>query len=142
MQQVLIALALLVTSMLAAQNGTNEKNNFKAIEVSVTNVPSEKGTVEFALYTEDSFFKEPIAAKSATINGTTSTVVFENIPAGTYAIICFHDANENNKMDFEMNGMPLEDYGTSNNVMEMGPPTFENAKFQHGDNESKLEIKF
>lgn len=142
MQQVLIALALLVTSLLTAQTGKIEQNGYKAIEVSVTNVTSEKGTVEFALYTKDSFFKEPLESKSAVINGKISTVIFENVPAGTYAIVCYHDINENKRMDFEMNGMPLEDYGATNNVMEMGPPTFENAKFQHGASESKLEIKF
>lgn len=142
MQQVLIALALLVTSLLTAQTGKIEQNGYKAIEVSVTNVTSEKGTVEFALYTKDSFFKEPLVSKSAVINGKISTVIFENVPAGTYAIVCYHDINENKRMDFEMNGMPLEDYGATNNVMEMGPPTFENAKFQHGASESKLEIKF
>ena len=47
-----------------------------------------------------------------------------------------------NSGEIRMNGMPLEDYGATNNVMEMGPPTFENAKFQHGASESKLEIKF
>lgn len=142
MQQVLIALALLVTSLLTAQTGKIGQDDYKAIEVSVTNVTSEKGTVEFALYTKDSFFKEPLASKSAVINGKISTVIFENVPAGTYAIVCYHDINENKRMDFEMNGMPLEDYGATNNVMEMGPPTFENAKFQHGASESKLEIKF
>ena len=140
MQQLLIALALFVSTALAAQQG--ESNEYKAIEVSVTNVTSEKGKVEFALYTENGFLQKPFATKSANIEGKISRVVFENIPAGEYAVICFHDANENNLMDFEMNGMPIENFGASNNVYEMGPPVFDNSKFVHGNTDIKLEIKF
>ncbi len=140
MQQLLIALALLVSTALAAQSGNKEEHN--AIEVSVTNVTSEKGTVEFALYTEDGFLQKPFATKSGTIQGAMSEVIFDNIPAGEYAIVCFHDSNENKRMDFEMNGMPIENYGSSNNVFEMGPPVFENSKFEHGNTDIKLEIKF
>lgn len=142
MQQLLITLALLVTSLLTAQSQTDGMTSYSGIAVSVNNVTSDKGTVEFALYTKDGFLQQPIATKSATITNKVSTVYFENIPEGEYAIICFHDANENKRMDFEMNGMPLEDYGSSNNVMEMGPPVFENSKFLHGNSELNLEIKF
>lgn len=140
MQQLLIALALLVSSMLAAQ--TSEKMVNKAIKVSVTNVTSEKGTVEFALYTEKGFLQNPLATRSASIQEGVSSVVFENIPAGSYAIVCFHDKNENKRMDFELNGMPIENFGASNNVYEMGPPVFENSKFEHGASDLNLEIKF
>lgn len=143
MQQFLLALALLFSSLLAGQNSADGKlEKYQSIEVSVTNVSSESGTVEFALYNEEGFMKEPIAAQSGKINGKLSTVVFENIPNGTYAIICFHDANENKRMDFEMNGMPIENYGVSNNVFAMGPPVFESAKFEHKNSDKKLEIKF
>ena len=45
-------------------------------------------------------------------------------------------------MDFEANGMPIEDYGASNNVMNFGPPKFEDAKFSIIDKNVSLEIKF
>lgn len=140
MQQLLIALALFVTAALAAQTGDTSAH--RAIEVSVTNVTSEKGTVEFALYTEEGFLQKPYAVRSAAIVGKISRVVFENVPAGEYAVVCFHDANENRRMDFELNGMPLENFGASNNVYEMGPPVFDNSKFTHGNTDIKLEIKF
>ncbi len=34
------------------------------------------------------------------------------------------------KMDFEANGMPKESYGVSNNKMLMGPPTWQESKFE------------
>ena len=71
-----------------------------------------------------------------------SEVKFVNILPGEYAVVCYHDKNNNGKMDFTTNGMPLEDYGASNNVMNFGPPTFENAKFNVSDKNVYLEIKF
>ena len=67
---------------------------------------------------------------------------FEGLEPGEYAIICLHDINENNKMDFAPSGMPLEDYGASNNVMNFGPPTFSDSKFTVADKDLTLEIKF
>ena len=45
-------------------------------------------------------------------------------------------------MDFAANGMPLEDYGASNNNMSFGPPNFDLAKFTVSDKDVSLEIKF
>lgn len=45
-------------------------------------------------------------------------------------------------MDFQSNGMPLEDYGSSNNVMSYGPPNFEAAKFRVTDKNIVLNIRF
>jgi uncharacterized protein (DUF2141 family) len=86
--------------------------------------------------------KVPLQAKNAKIEDGKSTVVFEDVEAGDYAVICFHDKNDNDKMDFQENGMPMEDYGASNNVMSFGPPTYSNAKFTVSDNDVTLEIKF
>ena len=69
-------------------------------------------------------------------------MVFEGVEPGEYAIICFHDKNDNDKMDFQENGMPMEDYGASNNVMSFGPPKYDDAKFTVSDKEVTLEIKF
>ena len=86
--------------------------------------------------------KTPLQAKNAKIVEGKSIVVFENIEPGDYAVVCFHDKNDNDKMDFQENGMPMEDYGASNNIMSFGPPTYSNAKFTVADENVKLEIKF
>ena len=38
-----------------------------------------------------------------------------NLPAGNYAVQVMHDENENNKLDTNFMGMPIEGYGFSNN---------------------------
>ncbi|APZ47079.1 hypothetical protein BW723_12645 [Polaribacter reichenbachii] len=130
----LVATALFISSTITAQN--------KKITATVVNVTSDSGKVSFALYNKVTFMKAPIQAKNAKIVDGKSTVTFDNLEEGEYAIICFHDKNENNTMDFQPNGMPKEDYGASNNVMNFGPPSYENAKFVVTDKDVSLDIKF
>lgn len=57
------------------------------------------------------------------------TYVYE-LPPGTYAIGIFHDVNLNNKMDNNFLGIPVEQFGFSNNARALfGPPDFEDAAF-------------
>jgi len=126
---------LFITNSISAQN--------KTITVTVVNTTSDAGNVGFALYDKENFRMKPLQAKQSKILDGKSTVIFDNIEAGEYAVICYHDKNENNKMDFQSDGMPLEDYGTSNNKMNFfGPPKFEDAKFTIIDKNVSLDIKF
>lgn len=100
------------------------------LKVTVNNVTSDKGKVLFSLNNENQFMKAaPLQASSSEIKDGVAVVTFENVPAGEYAVMVFHDKNENNKMDFQPNGMPDEAYGMSNNPMSYGPPTWNDAKF-------------
>ena len=134
-----IIATLLAATFLFAASLTEQK---RTITASVTNVTSDNGKVSFALYDKESFMKKPLQAKSSKIVKGVSTVTFENVAPGEYSVICFHDKNDNDKMDFQPNGMPMEDYGTSNNVMTFGPPQYENSKFTVTDKNVTLEIKF
>ena len=132
---------ILVVAMLSITNFITAQNN-KTITVTVVNATSDAGKIGYALYTKDNFMRKPIQGKNAKIVNGKSTIVFENVPSGEYAVTCYHDKNDNNKMDFRANGMPIEDYGSSNNVMVFAPPSFETAKFRLNDENLKLEIKF
>jgi len=143
MQQVILTLALIFSLTVVAQTTSENKITGQVIKVSVTNALNDSGTVGFALYDETTFMKsEPIFAKSEKIKNGVSSIIFEDVPAGTYAIICFHDENDNKRMDFYENGMPKESYGTSNNIMSFGPPNFEDSKFEVKNEAISLEIKF
>ncbi|WP_439127403.1 DUF2141 domain-containing protein [Polaribacter sp.] len=135
----LILTMLTITNSITAQN---QNTATKTITVTVVNATSDTGKIGFALYTKDNFMRKPIQGKEGKIKNGKSTVVFENVPSGEYAITCYHDKNNNDRMDFSKNRMPLEDYGASNNVMAFAPPTFENAKFLLKDKNLELDIKF
>ena len=143
MQHLILAATLLFSILIFSQepesSNLNKENNIK---VSLVNALNDTGTVNFALFNKENFRQQPLRAQSAIIKNGLSTVVFENVPAGTYAIICYHDENENKRMDFQENGMPLENYGTSNNPLNFGPPQFDSSKFDLSDKDVTLEIKF
>lgn len=136
-----LIVSILATAILFAASTLKAQEKLE-ITAKVVNVTSEKGKVGFALYDKENFMKKPIATAEATIKDGLSIVTFKDIEPGKYAVVCYHDKNDNDIMDFATNGMPLEDYGSSNNVMNFGPPTFENAKFLVTDKNVSLEIKF
>ncbi|PWG04796.1 DUF2141 domain-containing protein [Polaribacter aquimarinus] len=135
-----LIVAILTTTLLMITHSITAQS--KTITATVINVTSDSGKVGFALYNKSTFMKTPIQSKNAKIIKGKSTVTFDNITPGEYAIICFHDKNNNDIMDFEPNGMPKEDYGASNNVMNFGPPNYEDAKFIVSDKNVSLDIKF
>lgn len=125
---------LFITNSMIAQN--------KTITAKVVNATTDEGKISFALYDKESFRLKPLQAAVSKIEDGKSIVVFENVAEGEYAVICYHDKNNNDKMDFSTNGMPLESYGASNNVMNFGPPNYEDAKFSITDKNVSLEIRF
>lgn len=136
----LVTTIVVMTVLFIANSVTAQEK--ATITAEVVNATSDTGKIGFALYTKDTFMKNPIQAKNAKIVDGKSLVTFENVDLGEYAIICYHDKNDNDKMDFAVNGMPLEDFGASNNVMTFGPPTFEGAKFEVNEKNVSLKIKF
>ena len=141
MQQLILTLVLLLSSVTitSVQDKVVEKSTITA---TVTNALSDIGTIKFALYTQENFMKRPLQSISSTIKNGISKAVFKNVAVGEYAIICYHDENENNQLDFDDRGIPVESYGVSNNVMDFGSPQFESAKFKVFDKNIKLEIRF
>lgn len=130
----LFATAMFISNSIVAQKNT--------ITVTIENISSDEGKVGFALYTKDTFMKVPIMAKNAKIENGKTVVEFKNVVPGEYAITCYHDKNNNDRLDFSANRMPIEDYGVSNNVMSFGPPNYDDAKFVVTDKNVSLIIKF
>lgn len=65
-----------------------------------------------------------------TIVDNKCSVLFDNIPKGVYAIACYHDENDNKKLDTYFIGIPTEGTGASNNAKGFfGPPKFNDAEF-------------
>jgi len=121
---------------------TRKQSEKRTITVVVKNTTSDTGKVSFALYTQETFMKIPVQTRLVKIKDGKCTITFENVDSGAYAVVYYHDKNDNNTMDFESNGMQMEDYGASNNVMNYGPPQYEDAKFEVLNKNVTLEIKF
>jgi len=99
------------------------------LKVTVDNAKSDIGTMVYSLSTENQFMKAaPLQSATIKIKDGVAVAIFENIPAGEYAVMVLHDKNGNNQMDFTDQGMPKEAYGMSNNPMSYGPPSWDDAK--------------
>lgn len=114
------------------------------IEVEITNIDSNKGQMRIGLYdSEDSWLNKTYLGLVGTIVNHKTTVIFENVPDGTYAISSFHDENDNDELDTNFLGIPKEDTGASNNApARMGPPKWEDAKFALKGESIKHTIKY
>jgi uncharacterized protein (DUF2141 family) len=114
------------------------------VDVVINNINSDSGVVYFALYNSESNFNERkyFMVSKSEINEGVASVSFTDLEPNIYAITCFHDANSNGKMDFEANGRPTEDYGSTNNIINYGPPRFGDAKFDLNDKDLTFEIEF
>jgi len=123
MKGILISLILLTVSLRAFCQTAS-------VEVIVKNIKNHKGSIRIGLFTnEKDFMKTPIQGKIVKATGTEVTVVFENLPAGDYAVSVIHDENENGELDSNKMGIPKEGFAFGNNAMgSFGPPTFEKAK--------------
>ncbi|WP_340198933.1 DUF2141 domain-containing protein [Ascidiimonas sp. W6] len=133
----------LISTFTFAQNSEEKIATGVTLKVKIDNVRNEEGHVLFSLHTEETFMKAPgIQNAAVVIENGTAHAIFENVTPGSYAILALHDKNNNNRMDFEPNGMPKEDYGATNNVMVMGPPTYTDAEFTVENVDLELSIRF
>jgi uncharacterized protein (DUF2141 family) len=113
------------------------------ITIHVENIANDKGKLILGMYTQETFMKaKPEYSQKTEIKDGKTTITFEGVPPGNYAISCFQDANENERMDFQPNGMPLEDYAVSNNPMLYGPPQWSDAKLEIKKGKSEITIRF
>lgn len=64
------------------------------------------------------------------ITGRTTRCQFDGIAPGTYAVSVMHDANDNDRLDKNVFGVPKEGYGVSNNhTHALRNPTWKDSRF-------------
>jgi uncharacterized protein (DUF2141 family) len=118
------------------------------LDIAVSGIHNDKGTLYLSLYNgEKGFPKDPKAAfrlaYARIVNGI-STFRFDHLPQGTYAVACYHDENNNGKLDDNLFGIPTEGTGASNDAKGFfGPPKFRDAKFLlHRDTAITVHIRY
>ena len=109
-------------------------DNKSQLIVKLIGFRNEKGQVCVSLFNNAKGFPgkydKAIKIMRSPVKGNQTTVEFNDVPYGTYAIGVLHDENSNNKMDTTFIGMPKEGFGASNNPKPlMGPPSFNESKF-------------
>jgi uncharacterized protein (DUF2141 family) len=135
-------IALIFTFILSTTLSFAQTEKGQDITVTIENISNSRGHVIIGLHTADSFMKsDGIQNAESKVKDGKVVVTFKNVAPGHYALLALHDENDNKRMDFEPNGMPLESFGLSNNPMLMGPPSFTDGKFEVVDKNIELTIK-
>ena len=116
------------------------------IVVNIANLVNDKGFCKACLFANPSSFAgngPALKCIDAKIKNKTSSLVFEAVPQGAYAIAVFHDENGNNQMDKNFLGIPKEGYGASKNKLPFASaPTFKDNKFEVQPNSTiNIEIR-
>lgn len=116
------------------------------IMVEIRNFRTETGICIICLYDNAGAFSgkgEPLRILRIPVSNKGVSAVFEDIPAGTYAISVIHDANSNNRFDTNFIGIPVEGYGASQNKLPFAAaPRFDENKFSvHASADAAINIR-
>lgn len=138
---ILISLAFVLLTSISIK-----KETF-SLTVEVSDLKNSKGNVQFSLYNKtgtipDEHYKKYFKKLTGKIVNGASTVTFENLPEGKYAVNILHDENK----DGEINKgfiFPTEGLGFSNfqSIGFTNRPNFEKASFNLiSDTNIKIKI--
>ena len=130
---ILIILNFLFSNLIFSQEETTkfyitELRGDISLEMEINNLESNKGLIYIRILDEN---ENPVIVGKSPVINYSSEISFDSISAGKYAIQFFHDENENQKMDFNLIGIPKEKFGSSNDVKPiLCPPKFEKMLFE------------
>ena len=109
-----------------------------SLELEINNLQSNNGPVYIRILDQS---ENPVIVATSSVVNYSTKISFDSISPGKYAIQFFHDENENQKMDFNLIGIPKEKFGSSNDVKPvLGPPKFEKMLFEIYENK-KIMMK-
>ena len=117
-----------------------------SLDVRITGLEHDNGQIMVSLFNQAEGF--PGKGQEAAMETLTTTpengeaaVRFESLPCGEYAIAAHHDEDGDGKMKTVYGTIPLEGVGISNDAKGvMGPPKFEDAKFDLAPESGQVEI--
>ena len=109
-----------------------------SLEMEINNLQSNNGPLYIRILDEN---ENPVIVGTSPVINYSARISFDSISPGKYAIQFFHDENENQKMDFNLIGIPKEKFGSSNNVKPvLGPPKFEKMLINLNQNKKIIII--
>ncbi len=125
--------ALLVTFFSVSSSVAQSTNATKhTLSVHLKGFNDNKGNIVLSVYdSPEHFSKHPLQVLRVSTATAQHQPIMLSLPAGTYAISVYQDANLNGKIDRKLIGIPTELGGFSNNPrIIMGPPSFKRCAFR------------
>ena len=120
--------------------------NLATMRLQFSNIDAAQGSIYLAVYDKRHKFLDETAVLFQKVIPVVQSgnleIALPELPAGTYAISCFHDVNGNGKLDTNFLGIPTEPYGFSNNARpKFRAPNWEEAKFDWQPGAEMLRIR-
>ncbi len=116
------------------------------IHVTILNIRNAVGTVDCALFASPNGFPADVLRSAMRLTAMkvpnrTARCDFDDVPAGTYALVALHDENMNARVDYSWIGVPKEGYGFSNDAKgNFGAPSFSQAEFVYDGKSLELTV--
>ena len=132
--------ALLCATLLAAGHAGAEPGT---LTVTLKQEGEPPGNLRASLYRDPATFrKEDKALQVVALPAAKGDMqlVFRDVPAGRYAVMAYHDANADGKLNLRLGMFPTEGYGLSNNPQVFGPPKFADSAFDVGADGAAIDI--
>lgn len=137
-QLAVMALALALSTPLIAAPDTG------TLSVHVTGFIHERGRVIAKLYAQgDDVLGPGRWTTQAAIHGNEATLQWSNLLPARYAVVVFHDENDNGTLDHNLLGLPAEPLGFSNGFTlswRSGMPSFEKLQFAFTQPAQSIEV--
>jgi uncharacterized protein (DUF2141 family) len=142
----ILAIFALYVGCIYADTATTDTAN---LTVQISNIRSTKGTIRVALFNSEKDYRKSGGdgrnafkkINSKIGDDDTISVVFKDIPNGTYAIKLFQDEDGSGAIETDWLGRPKEDFGFSNNISaKSGEPDFDQVKFTFDQSHKKQKI--
>ena len=103
--------------------------------VAVANVRNAQGVVGVLVFNTaqgwPDKFSAALRAEATPAHPGVVEITIPDLPAGDYAVVALHDENTNQQLDRNWLGIPVEQWGMSNNPpYRFAAPSFEAARFR------------
>lgn len=136
-----LALCVLMFGSLSA----NAVPDSSELKIAVSGFVTDDGHAVAKLFLpKDDVLKKGRWEISEVIKGGQATLTFHALPSGDYAVVVFHDANNNGEIDHNFIGLPKESLGFSNEFsisLTSRSPRFDKLRFTHGVTPQTIFIK-
>ena len=111
------------------------EKNYK-LNISINGLKNNNGQVVLQL---NDTLESEIKSITGNIYNNQCNILIDDIVAGKYTILYFHDENKNNELDANIIGIPKEGYGFSNNASgKYGPPPIVERIFDMSEDKSMV----
>jgi len=142
---IIVSIIVFIKPGLVFPQESQESSKLGKLTVIITGFTNETGNCRFALDNSKFIYEREDTVwigKVLPIVNNQVIVVIDSLKYGEYAVRVFHDKNKNEIIDTNILGIPIEDYGYSNNVSSwFGPPSWDRAKFIFNKPEMAIEIE-